>query len=82
MLDMLASSYGAALRVRPLISVGLTALMFGSLAVFSRWWLTRFRFGPAEWLWRGATYLRWPAMQSPLLATAGLQTVDAEGGDA
>jgi len=81
-LDVLASSYGAALRVRPLISVGLTALMFGSLAALSGWWLTKFRFGPAEWLWRAATYLRWPAMQSPLLATAGLQTVDAEGGDA
>ena len=81
-LDVLASSYGAALRVRPLISVGLTALMFGSLAAFSRWWLTRFRFGPAEWLLRAAMYLRWPAMQSPLLATAGLQTVDADGGDA
>ena len=81
-LDVLASSYGAALRVRPLMCVGLTALIFGSLAAFSRWWLSRFRFGPAEWLWRAATYLRWPAMQSPLLATAGLQTVDAEGGDA
>jgi uncharacterized protein len=62
-LDVLASSYGARLRVRPLISVGLTAVLFGSLAMFSRWWLTRFRFGPAEWLWRAATYLRWPPMR-------------------
>jgi uncharacterized protein len=23
---------------------------------FSTWWLARFRFGPAEWLWRSATY--------------------------
>ncbi len=22
----------------------------------SRWWLTRFRFGPVEWLWRSLTY--------------------------
>ena len=27
--------------------------------VISRWWLARFRFGPAEWLWRSATYGRW-----------------------
>jgi len=24
--------------------------------VFSHWWLSRFRFGPAEWLWRSLTY--------------------------
>lgn len=26
--------------------------------LFSHWWLARFRFGPAEWLWRSLTYLR------------------------
>jgi uncharacterized protein len=26
---------------------------------FSLLWLSRFRFGPFEWLWRSATYLRW-----------------------
>lgn len=26
---------------------------------FSRWWLARFEFGPAEWLWRCATYWKW-----------------------
>jgi uncharacterized protein len=63
-LDVLASPYGARLRVRPLISVGLTAALFGFLAIFSRWWLTRFRFGPAECVWRAATYLRWPPMRA------------------
>lgn len=28
------------------------AAIFGAQAVFSRWWLARFRFGPVEWLWR------------------------------
>jgi len=23
---------------------------------FSHWWLARFRFGPAEWVWRSLTY--------------------------
>ena len=27
-------------------------------ALFSRWWLRRFNFGPLEWLWRMATYGR------------------------
>jgi len=29
---------------------------FGLQIVLSRWWLARFRFGPAEWLWRSLTY--------------------------
>ncbi|WP_425992970.1 DUF418 domain-containing protein [Brevundimonas sp. TWP2-3-2] len=33
-------------------SVGVFALQ----VLFSRWWLARHRFGPAEWLWRWATY--------------------------
>jgi uncharacterized protein len=24
----------------------------------ARWWMTRFRFGPVEWLWRSLTDLR------------------------
>ena len=24
--------------------------------LYSRWWLSRFRFGPLEWVWRSATY--------------------------
>jgi len=43
------------------------------LAVFvlqvllSRWWLSRYRYGPMEWLWRWLTYLERPTMR---LATA------------
>lgn len=29
---------------------------FAAQMVFSRWWLSRFRFGPVEWLWRSLTY--------------------------
>ena len=30
--------------------------LFALQVIFSRWWLQRFRFGPAEWLWRSITY--------------------------
>lgn len=30
---------------------------------FSPWWLARYRFGPAEWLWRALTYGKRPPMQ-------------------
>ena len=37
----------------------LLALAFFAIQVaFSHWWMARFRFGPAEWLWRSLTYLQ------------------------
>ena len=37
--------------------------------LYSRWWLSRFRFGPAEWVWRSLTYLRpQPMRASPASA--------------
>ena len=32
---------------------------------YSRWWLSRFRFGPAEWLWRSLTYGKAQPMRAP-----------------
>jgi len=34
------------------------AAVCGAQLVISPWWLARFRFGPAEWLWRSLTYRR------------------------
>lgn len=31
-------------------------VLFVAQAVLSRWWLRRFQYGPAEWLWRSVTY--------------------------
>ncbi len=33
-----------------------TVAIFGAQILFSRWWLSRFSFGPMEWLWRTLTY--------------------------
>lgn len=37
-------------------SVLLTIAIFVSQMFFSRWWLSKFYFGPMEWLWRCLTY--------------------------
>jgi uncharacterized protein len=29
---------------------------------FSKWWLSRFNYGPVEWLWRSGTLLKWQPM--------------------
>jgi uncharacterized protein len=41
----------------------ITLLLFGCQMVVSNMWLKRFRFGPAEWVWRKLTYGRMPAMR-------------------
>ncbi len=42
---------------RPALWLVILGIWFLQL-VWSPWWLTRFRFGPAEWLWRCLTYWR------------------------
>lgn len=32
--------------------------LIGGQLLLSPWWLARFRFGPAEWLWRSLTYMQ------------------------
>lgn len=43
--------------------VAFVAVVFVLQVAFSHWWLSRFRYGPMEWLWRAATYWQWPAMR-------------------
>lgn len=61
---LLFYSFGLALFTKT--SPGLNALMcFGLFAVqmlFARWWLSRFHYGPLEWLWRSATFFKWQPM--------------------
>ena len=35
---------------------GFVVAMIWVQLIVSPWWLTRFRFGPVEWLWRSLTY--------------------------
>ncbi len=39
------------------------AVVFAAQVVFSQWWLTKFRYGPMEWFWRGYTYGKSPAFR-------------------
>ncbi|WP_153002639.1 DUF418 domain-containing protein, partial [Sphingomonas endophytica] len=38
---------------------------WGAMLVWPRWWLARFHYGPAEWLWRCATQGRVVTLRSP-----------------
>jgi uncharacterized membrane protein YeiB len=35
-------------------------VVYGAQIAFSHWWLSKFRYGPMEWLWRGFTYRQVP----------------------
>ena len=38
-------------------------LLFSATVLFGHVWLSRFRYGPLEWMWRSATYRRIPALR-------------------
>ncbi|MGI4884427.1 MAG: DUF418 domain-containing protein [Janthinobacterium lividum] len=43
--------------------LGAAVLMFAAQAAAAHAWMRRFRYGPLEWLWRSATYLRWQPLR-------------------
>ncbi len=69
--------YGAGAGLGP--RYGLVGTVAAAVALFalqtwlSRWWLRRFRFGPAEWAWRSLTYGRRQPLRrrSGAIAAAG-----------
>jgi uncharacterized protein len=55
--------FGLLYRLGPAATTGFAILFFTLQMVFCNWWLARFRFGPAEWLWRSLTYLKLQPMK-------------------
>ena len=51
------------------VCLAITIVLFGLQIGFSNWWLRRYRFGPAEWLWRSLTYGRIQPMRIDTLAS-------------
>lgn len=40
------------------VQAAIVVVVWGLQLAYSPWWLARFRFGPAEWVWRSLSYLR------------------------
>jgi len=51
--------WGTGRAVQVLVALALCGVQIAC----SHWWLARFRYGPAEWLWRAITYLQMPPMR-------------------
>ena len=54
--------FGLAGKTGPSIYILWFIVLIAGQIIFSRWWLTRYRFGPVEWLWRSLTYMKWQHM--------------------
>jgi uncharacterized protein len=65
LVTLLFNSYGLGLFGKVSYAGGFAiTLAVCTLLVFtSRWWFTRFHFGPVEWLWRSVTYWTLPPMR-------------------
>ena len=50
-------------RIGPAWGLVPTVVLYSAQVLFSNWWLSRYRFGPMEWLWRGMTYGKFPSMR-------------------
>ncbi|WP_257985070.1 DUF418 domain-containing protein [Bacillus sp. T33-2] len=55
-------NYGLGLYGKVSIFTGtmLAIVFFGIQVAASRWWVSRYYYGPVEWLWRAVTYMRRP----------------------
>ena len=71
---IVAVFYGVGLglmgKIGAALCIPIAILLFAVLTAVSRWWLGRFRFGPAEWLWRSLTYGRAQPLRASVTAAA------------
>src|SRR5215217_4850281 len=62
-IEWLSSPFGLNLKLRPYYYALGAVLLFVLEVALSGEWLSRFRFGPLEWIWRSLTYMRWQPMR-------------------
>lgn len=46
----------------PAMNAVLAVVVFSIQIAFCKFWLQHFNYGPIEWLWRSATYLKWQSL--------------------
>ena len=54
---------GLLLKLSGTAALGLGFLFFLIQIVFSKWWFSKYKFGPLEWLWRSGTNGRWQSFK-------------------
>jgi uncharacterized protein len=66
---MIFYGYGLGLfgKVGMAAGIGLSILIYLLQIPISHWWMKRFKYGPAEWLWRSLTYGKRQEIKRPVL---------------
>ncbi|MBI1782396.1 MAG: DUF418 domain-containing protein [Sphingobacteriales bacterium] len=54
---------GLFLKTSPAVNILIGFAVYIIQAIFARWWLSRYNYGPVEWLWRSLTFFRWQPMK-------------------
>ena len=54
---------GLFLKTSPAINILIGIAVYLIQVLFARWWLSRYNYGPVEWLWRSLTFMRWQPMK-------------------
>ena len=55
--------FGLFQHTSPGWNLGIATLVFLGQTLAARWWFTKFRYGPVEWLWRSGTAGKWMPMR-------------------
>ena len=50
--------FGQVYMIGPAAVLTYAIVFFAIQIIIANWWLTHFRFGPMEWLWRSLTYMK------------------------
>ena len=71
LLDALFTPHGLGLKIPALLVFPAAITLFVTQAYASRWWLSRFRHGPLEWVWRMVTNWQWHPLRAsaPVMAS-------------
>jgi uncharacterized protein len=71
LLEIFFTPHGLGLKIPALLVFPAALALFAAQVAFSRWWLSRYRYGPLEWVWRCATNWNVPPLRRdvPVLAT-------------
>jgi uncharacterized protein len=67
--------YGLGLyaKIGPAVGILIVVAIYSIQVPLSNWYVKRFRFGPAEWLWRTLTYGKLQPMRAPRAEPHGLE---------
>jgi uncharacterized protein len=54
---------GLLLKLSGTGALGLGLLFFIGQVYFSKWWFSKYKYGPLEWLWRSGTNRSWQSLK-------------------